>query len=159
MTKANLSNKRRGRIIRYAPLVFWIGLIFYLSSDHGSMSRTSLFIGPIIKFLFPNISEETLQIYHGYIRKTAHFTEYAVLAYMALRAFSGSSLNVLKEHKFIISMAFVIAIAAIDEANQSLLPTRSSSFYDVILDGLGGLTALSILYLIKNTPSKNLEMK
>ena len=65
---------RRALLLQYAPVVFWIAVIFFLSSDQGSMSQTSRFIRPLLEFLFPAAPEETLLIYHGYIRKAAHFT-------------------------------------------------------------------------------------
>ena len=72
----------------YAPLFLWIGVIFLLSSGSGSSAATSRIIRPLLEFLFPTASEESLQLMHFYIRKCAHFTEYAVLGYWALRAFT-----------------------------------------------------------------------
>jgi hypothetical protein len=80
--------KRRERFILYAPLLIWIGVIFLLSSGQGASSRTSLIIRPILEFLFPAALPETIDFYHGVIRKFAHFTEYAVLGLLACRAFA-----------------------------------------------------------------------
>ena len=149
MTKANLSNKRRGRIIRYAPLVFWIGLIFYLSSDQGSMTETSRFIGPLLHFLFPNAPEESIQLYHGWIRKAAHISEYAILAFLAVRALARSSVMSLRTLKYIVPLVLVALIASIDEFNQSFQATRTGSFRDVLVDIIGGVTMVALLWLIK----------
>jgi len=114
MIQSDLANKRRGRIIRYAPLVLWIGVILFLSSSQASMSNTSRFIRPLLEFLFPSASEETLILYHGYIRKLAHLTEYAGLAFWAFRAFSNSNLKNLRRFWFIFAFLLVILIALID---------------------------------------------
>lgn len=142
-------NKRRERILRYAPLVLWIGLVLFLSTNQASMSNTSRFIRPLLQFLFPNAPEETLIVYHGYIRKLAHLTEYAILAFWASRAFSKSSINFLRRFWFVFAFVLVFLVASIDETNQSYIASRTGSIYDVLLDASGGLAMISIFYLIK----------
>ena len=140
------TNLWRGRVIVYAPLFLWIGVIFYLSSQQGAMSRTSIFIRPILLFLFPDAPEETLVIYHGYVRKFAHFAEYFVLAFLSFRAFRSSSNGFLQKYRFLVSFILVFSIASLDEFNQSFLASRTGSFWDVLLDTVGGLSMLVILY-------------
>lgn len=135
-------NRRRERIIRYAPLILWIGVIFYMSSNAGAMSETSRFVRPILEFLFPAASEETLRIYHGYVRKSAHFTEYALLAILAARALTGSSIRMLKMNWAVAAFLIVGFIAVIDETGQSLRISRTGSIWDVALDVLGGTAAV-----------------
>ena len=110
------------------------------------MSKTSFFIRPLLLFLFPNSPEETLAIYHSYIRKFAHFAEYAILAFFVFRAFSIK--KTLKKSYFVISLLVVFGIAALDEFNQSFLASRTSSFQDVLLDTFGGLVMLMFLFLV-----------
>ena len=109
------------------------------------MSNTSRFIRPLLEFLFPNVPEETLIIYHGYIRKLAHLTEYAILAFWASRAFRGSSAELLQKFWFIVSLALVFLVASIDEYNQSFNSLRTGSIYDVLIDVSGGLMMIIIL--------------
>ncbi len=149
MIQSDLANKRRGRIIRYAPLVLWIGVILFLSTSQASMSNTSRFIRPLLEFLFPNAAEETLIIYHGYIRKLAHLTEYAILAFWAFWAFSNSNLKKLRRFWFVFAFLLVLLIASIDETNQSYLASRTGSIYDVLLDVSGGLIMLIFLILYR----------
>ena len=105
------------------------------------MTRTSIIIRPILEFLFPSADELTLQLYHGFIRKLAHFTEYGVLAFLALRSFSGSNA------RYLAALALVAMIASIDEFNQSFEVSRTSSIWDVLLDVAGGLFVIAICYL------------
>lgn len=113
------------------------------------MSETSRFIRPLLLFLFPNAPEETLAIYHGCIRKFAHFAEYAALAFFAFRAFSSSSNKFLQKYRFFVLLILIFSIALLDEYNQSFLTSRTSSFQDVLLDTAGGLTMLIFVYFIK----------
>lgn len=135
----------RVRLWTYAPLLLWIGVIFYLSSDQGSMSSTSWVIGPVLQFLFPGAPEETIRLYHGYVRKFAHFAAYAVLGVLAARAFVSNETTRIARHWFAFSIGVVLLTAVIDEANQSLSSTRTGSIYDVAIDGLGGLAALCVI--------------
>lgn len=137
--------KWRGRIYRYAPLFLWIGVILLASTTQGALSNTSHFIRPLLIFLFPNSPEEVLIVYHGYVRKLAHLTEYAILAFWAARAFSTSSVKILQKYWFVISFVLVLFVASIDEYNQSFNALRTGSVYDVLLDASGGLLMLIIL--------------
>jgi len=145
----------RGRFWRYAPLIFWIIVIFIASSETGSMSNTSRIISPLLEFLFPNISEIQLTAIHGYTRKAAHLAFYFVLGALSARAFSSSLKNLLRRSWLPISFALIVAVASLDELNQSFLASRTSSIWDVLIDVCGGSTALLIWYLM--TGSQNRE--
>ena len=106
------------------------------------MNETSRIIRPLLEFLFPAAPPETLTLYHGYIRKFAHFAEYAVLASLAFRALAPF------KHKYGIALVFAAFVAFLDEFNQSLNPTRTSSGWDVALDIAGAAFAIAVLALI-----------
>ncbi len=145
MTENLHKSKWSGRILRYAPLILWVGVVLFASTTIASMSNTSRFIRPLLMFLFPNTPEEILIIYHGYIRKFAHFAEYAMLAFWASRAFWNSSKELLKKYWYVAAFVLVFSVASIDEYNQSFNSARTGSIYDVLLDCLGGLTAILLL--------------
>lgn len=153
----NFLLKRREWVTAYAPLVIWIGVIFYLSTGAGSMSQTSRFIRPILEFLFPDAPESTLLIYHGYIRKFAHFAEYAVLALLASRAFFYSSGVIVKKYWHLSVLGLVLLIAFLDEAIQSFNPTRTGSGWDVLLDIAGGITMIFLFSLFTRERQHSIE--
>jgi len=140
----------RGRIIRYAPLILWVAVIFINSSTVGASNNTSRIIRPLLEWLFPATSPVTLDLYHGYIRKLAHFTEYGVLGILATRSFWQSSQNILRKFRFVWAVLLVVLVAAADEYNQSFNSLRTGSAYDVLLDISGGLSAIAAFYIIKN---------
>ena len=143
------TKKWRGRIIRYAPLILWIAVVFTASSTAGASQNTSIIIRPLLEWLFPSTPAATLDIYHGYIRKCAHFTEYGVLAFFAARAFWNSSHAILRRFWFVVAFLTVFAVASLDEYNQSFNALRTGSFYDTLLDASGGLTIILVLVLYK----------
>ncbi len=154
--KNNKLNRRRGRILRYAPLILWTGVVLLASTGSASMSETSRFIRPLLHFLFPGAPEETLVIYHGFIRKFAHFAEYAVLGFWAARAFWSSSIQFLQKFWFVFTFFVVLLIALLDEYNQSFNTARTGSIYDVMLDCAGGLAVILLLCLYRFSTRKSI---
>ncbi|MDQ1523218.1 MAG: hypothetical protein QOE47_1142 [Pyrinomonadaceae bacterium] len=137
----------RGRMWRYAPLACWIGFIFFASTGAMSASNTSRIIAPLFKWLFPGISEAQLLLVHFTVRKTAHFTEYAVLALLAARAFVPSTRRRLRRGWFVAALALVAIVALLDEYNQSFNPARTGTIRDSFIDLAGGATALVVFGL------------
>jgi VanZ family protein len=133
------------RLRRYGPLVIWMGFIYFASRGEFSAGNTSRIIGPFLRWLFPDISEEQLALAHLFVRKTAHFVEYAVLAWLAARAFSTSRREGLRRSWFLLALLLVVLYALGDEYHQSLIPARTGSIYDSLIDMSGGLAAL-LLY-------------
>ena len=126
-------------ISRYLPLVVWLVFISYASSDSFNASNTSRIIGPLVLWLFPNTSPETMATIHFITRKIAHFTEYAILGFLAARAFRPY------QRWFVISVALVVVYALIDEYHQSFVPSRTASVFDSMIDMAGGITALILV--------------
>ena len=131
---------------RYFPLIAWLAFISFASSDNFNAGNTSRIIGPLILWLFPNTSPETLAVVHYFTRKIAHFTEYAILGFLAARAFRTSPNPAINRRWFLICLAVVVVYALLDEYHQSFVPSRSASIVDSLIDTAGGLTALFIVW-------------
>lgn len=150
MVESKINNSRwLGRTHRYAPILLWVAVIFLASSTGASMSRTSRFIRPVLEFFFPGASNETLYIYQVLIRKLAHLAEYSILAFLASRAFWTSIHKRFRNYWYLSAFAVVLLVASADEINQSLDPTRTGLFYDVLLDGFSGILMIGSLFVYK----------
>jgi VanZ family protein len=134
------------RIFRYGPLLIWLTLIFIGSTDLLSGSHTGSFLLGPLRWLFPNASEQILEIIHLLLRKAGHLTEYAILAVLAARAFRTSSRLWLSQNWFWAAWIFAAAYSLTDEFHQSFVPTRGASIYDSLIDSLGGLIGLAIFW-------------
>jgi len=134
---------RRRRLWRYGPVVAWACFVLYASSDSFSASNTSRIIRPLLLWLVPDISEESLARAHFLTRKAAHFSEYALLALLAARAFRTSSRDALKRFWWLAAFALVACVSLADEYHQSFQPSRTGTVYDSLLDMAGGATALA----------------
>lgn len=133
---------------RYGPAVAWACFVLFASSASFSAPNTSRIIRPLLVWLFPGITEATLTQAHFLVRKAAHFTEYAVLALLAVRAFRTSSRQALRQRWWLASFALVAVVALVDEWHQSFLPSRTGSIYDSLLDMTGGAVALTLAALM-----------
>lgn len=121
-----------------------MAFIFFASTGEFSASNTSLIVRPLLLWLFPNISEERINLVHFFVRKAAHFTEYAILALLVARALATSSKDLLRRHWFALTLTFVAIYSLSDEFHQLFVPTRTGSIYDSMIDTAGGLTILII---------------
>ena len=142
-TRVNGSQKRHGRLWRYGPVIAWMCFIFFASTNSFSAANTSRIIRPLLLWLFPRISEAAIDEVHFLVRKAAHFTEYALLALLAVRAFRTSLRASLSRRWWLASFALVAVVALSDEYHQSFVPSRTASIYDSLLDMTGGATALA----------------
>jgi len=139
---------------RYFPLIAWLAFISFASSDDFNASNTSRIIGPLVLWLFPSTSPETLAVVHFIMRKIAHFTEYAILGFLAARAFRTSPRPAIQQRWFLICAALVVVYALLDEYHQSFVPSRTASIYDSMIDMAGGLTALVFIYSRKGAKAQ-----
>jgi VanZ family protein len=129
----------RERIWRYAPLIVWMFFISFASTGEFSAINTSRIVRPLLLWLFPDLSEERISLAHFLVRKAAHITEYAVLGWLAARAFIGSSHEFLRRRWFFVSLLLTVFYALLDEYHQSFVSSRSGSLYDSGIDIAGGL--------------------
>jgi VanZ family protein len=149
----------RRRLYRYGPLVLWMAFISFASTGEFSAANTSRIIGPLLRWLFPQISPEQIVHAHFLVRKAAHFTEYAICAFLAARALAASSRRVLRHGWFFISLLLVIAYALLDEYHQSFVASRTASIYDSLIDMSGGLCALLLYALWRARKAKGQSRK
>ena len=150
----NERQARRGRFWRYGPLLVWMLVIFLASTGELSAPNTSRILRPLLLWLFPNISEERLMSAHFFVRKAAHFTEYAILAFFAARAFITSSHATLRRAWFFVALLLVVLYSLSDEYHQSFVASRTGSIYDSLIDIAGGLTSLAAFALWQRRKSK-----
>ena len=128
--------------VKYSlPVIFWMGFIFWMSTDTFSSQNTSSFLETALRFFLSKISSQEIDLIHGIIRKSGHVIEYFVLGLLLFRAFRGSSVRSWNWRWSVFAMMIVALWAAGDEFHQSFTPTRTASVVDVIIDTAGGALA------------------
>jgi VanZ family protein len=126
----------------WLPPALWVGAIQGFAGDTFAEAHTSRFIGPMLRWLFPDADQETLDLIHFVIRKSCHVLEYGLLALLSWRAFTLTfDLSCMLRTWF--SLALVLAVATLDESRQAVSALRGGAASDVALDLAGGVLALA----------------
>ena len=138
-----------------ALLIFQMIFIFTMSSfGHTSSDAQSNLFVDFIAQNFPHVRHGlennliSLSTLIFLVRKTAHFTEYAILGslfFLNLKSWqkskSSTSMNIL------LSLIFSSLYACTDELHQIFVPGRSAQFRDILIDTLGASFGATITYL------------
>jgi len=129
----------------WLPPIVWMAFIFPTnrSLTHDSTSR---FLLPLLTWLFPHADSITIELAHIAIRKSVHFFEYGLLAFLLLRAFRERS-RAWKLEWILYSGIISLAYAALDESIQAFLPLRTGQFSDWMINAAGVFCTLGVISL------------
>lgn len=114
----------RSLLCRWLPPILWMVLIYIMSAQ------------PTL----PELDEPWLDVL---LKKTAHFLEYALLAFLWWRALSGGDLYV--GWSLIVAGLVSILYAVSDEYHQTFVLGRHGRLWDVGVDSAGVLAALWLI--------------
>jgi len=131
--------------------VVWMAVIFTASNDSHSYERSSRFIAPLLYWLFPHISANTVDWVVFIARKCAHVGEYSVFAWLLWRAFHRPSTDEARPWSWPEAgtvLGIVALFAASDEFHQIFVPTRTPAVHDVVIDTLGGALGLFVIWMV-----------
>jgi VanZ family protein len=141
-------SKFRSFLKYWLPLIVWMAVIFSASGDTKSYQHSSRLVAPIVRWLFPNISPDALDLIVLVVRKCAHLTEYAVLAILFWRAIRKPAKRDLRPWSWPTagrSVLLVALYAASDEFHQLFVPTRDAALHDVAIDTFGAVLGMILL--------------
>ncbi len=136
------------KLFQWLPPFLWMAAIFVFSTDLFSSGNTGGILAKIVLWLAPTISDEGLQTIHFLVRKAGHFTVYAGLAFLLIRAFRIGSAQRWHWHWALYSFLIVGIYALLDEYHQSFTTSRTGSIYDSLIDLTGGAFMLLVLWLL-----------
>ncbi len=163
--------KKRLRLLYFIPVILWMVVIFWFSSNNGDISsmqsgKVSYMMANAMDKVFRLDMSEAERV--GFsksisflVRKTAHFTEYLVLGvllYMAIANNFGTLLDALDRDlrignivklRYFLPAVIVFGYAGTDELHQYFVPDRCCSFKDVLIDTAGGFTGIIIIILVR----------
>ena len=133
--------------VYWLPPVVWMVFIFP-SNNTLTSDSTSHIIVPVIRWLLPLADQQTVDLLHKLIRKTFHFLNYGFLTFLLFRAFRGRDKR--WELKWVVYACLVaIWYGSVDEFAQTMMPSRTGSIFDWMIDSAGSVFALCTLYLRK----------
>jgi VanZ family protein len=134
------------RVWPWIPVALWAAVITSFSTDTFSRENTSRVAIPLLRWLFPHATPDTIELLHVVVRKCAHVFEYFVFGWLLFRAFRGN------RHGWTVRWAaraiiFAAVFATSDEVHQVFVPSRGASAWDVLLDTAAAAGAIFCLYL------------
>lgn len=139
-----MRNKRL--VIGWIALLFWVGLIFYMSNQPGDVSsKQSGLVLKLFQVLGIDLNKELGELATFIVRKTAHFTEYFILYLLTINVMQ-YYFNI--KNAILYSLIFSILYACTDEIHQYFIPGRAMAFKDILIDSSGALTAMIITKII-----------
>lgn len=130
----------------WLSVLAWTALIFYMSLNTGEDSGA--LSGNITKSMLDFLSSLgihiTFESAHHFIRKAAHFSEYAVLGLLVCNAQKKAPL-LLRSAQVI--FLWMVLVPALDETLQHFVPGRYGALSDVLLDACGYAFAAGLFTL------------
>ncbi|SHK80652.1 VanZ like family protein [Clostridium cavendishii DSM 21758] len=142
-----MNKKNINKIFSWILLIGWMTIIFIMSNEPAKISdEHSNLVLQIVKTLGIPIDSFFGEIAEFIVRKTAHFTEYMILFFLAYKL-----LRIYLDIKdtCVFGIIIVIGYACTDEIHQLFVPGRSGMIRDVLIDTSGGIFGLFIILLIK----------
>ena len=151
-----MTKKRRILLIIFIILTLSVmaAIFFFSSQNAASSTRTS---GSVVRFILSVVipgfedmspSEQAALVteYGSFIRKCAHFTEFAALGFCFTTLLSLGDIS----HEYVRSMVFGVLYASSDELHQLFSDGRACSLRDVLIDSSGFATGLILSILISD---------
>jgi VanZ family protein len=144
----------------WAPALLWLAVVAWESTTLASSQQTAKFLYRIAFVFDPQITATQLLLLNAVLRKAGHFLGYAILSLLMLRAWWSTlmlprwaqhlpswraMLRSWRARAAGIALLSTIAIAALDEWHQTMLPGRTGSIHDVALDSMAAACAQLIL--------------
>ena len=142
------------KIIYGALLIIWMITVFMFS--HQQSDESSATSGNTIRFIINNIpivknytneqKEKIIEIMQPIVRKLAHFTIYTIGG--ILIALFINQFNIKETRKIIYSCSAGCLYSITDEIHQLFVPGRAGMIQDVIIDTLGVMLGVALVWTI-----------
>jgi VanZ family protein len=142
-----MSNRRRGFgfwLRAWWPVAAGVAIIVLESTVFFSAIRTSGPLRMLYQALFGTVDNVEWATIHFYIRKSGHFLGYGLLSLAWLRAWWLTLPNAQLAIDAVLALLGTAMTASADELHQSLLPGRTGTPWDILLDCSGAITILVI---------------
>lgn len=145
-----MSNRERGSgfwLRAWLPVVLGVAVIALESTKLFSAQETSGPLRSLYQALFGAVGDHDWAQIHFYIRKSGHFLGYGLLALTWLRAWWLTLPRSVFLTDAFLALLGTAMTASADEFHQSLLPSRTGTPWDVLIDCSGAITLQLVVYI------------
>jgi VanZ family protein len=116
-------------------------VISTFSTDSFSAEETGEYLIPLLRWLLPDASPATLDLLHAAARKAMHVIEFSILALLWYRALGWHG-SEWQARAALAAFLLAAGFAAVDEAHQGFVASRTGTPVDVGWDSLGAALGL-----------------
>lgn len=127
------------------PLLLWMAFIFPVWNPALGSSSIYETFADVFRRLLPHASQHALDLTYIILRKSLHFVEYGLLAFLFYRAFRDGRRPLWSVRTGLQAGAAAAAYAFVDEYLQSFVPNRFGSPFDWSVDIAGIMTAIALI--------------
>jgi VanZ family protein len=137
-------------LLVWLPTFIWLCVLASFSTDTFSAAHTGIILWKIVGFIYPGITAEQFEVLHVLVRKTAHFTCYGFLSFLAFFAWRATLPTGDRWNFRWARLALLVTLLAgsLDEIHQSFVSSRTASVLDVLLDVTGGVFFQLAIWLV-----------
>ena len=114
-------------------------VIFILSTNSFSSAATTPLIAPFLLHPLAGLFAIDVETISLVIRKLGHGSTYFILAVVLMRAVNARSAGIVEKRHIVLSLTLSLIYALSDEWHQSLVPSRSASGADVVIDAIAAV--------------------
>lgn len=147
-------------------MVGWLALLAFESSDYGSSEHTGSILWKLWALVLGRPDSATFDEVHHLIRKTGHFTGYAILSWLIFHALRVAWRNrqqvIARGREYFWQLRWALGgiagtmiAGSLDEFHQAFNPARTGRWQDVVLDTSGAVVLQTVLFLVLNTRKLN----
>ena len=120
--------------------VLWAAVIAALSTKYFTAANTAAILS------YTGFSGDLLHNINHVIRKSAHFTEYAILGFWCSLAIYRHAPKTYITRGALLATLICSLYALSDETHQAFVPGRTPAAKDVLIDSLGAAFAIYLVY-------------
>lgn len=129
------------------PVAIGVGVIALESTELFGSSHTSRPLRWLWEAIFGAVGNVQWEVIHHAIRKSGHFFGYGGIGLLWMRAWWMTLPRSRFLHDAFLALLGTALVASSDEFHQTLLPNRTGSPWDVLLDCSGAIVLLLAAYV------------
>jgi VanZ family protein len=126
--------------------VAWAVLVFYLSTERFGSDFSRAVVAQALMLLHISVAPRTFHILDTLLRKSAHITEYGILAFLVYGSFGEQQPFRWRLRQAMWCIGIVGLYSLTDELHQRYVPGRNASLVDCGIDVAGAAIAVFMIY-------------
>jgi VanZ family protein len=134
-------------LLAWWPALAWSAMIFLASTDSLSSEHTGALFFPLMHWLFPSMTPDTIDFAHHIFRKSAHFAEYFIFFLLIYRGIRYGRKG-FHWSWGLVAWGIAALFSLSDEFHQSFVESRGASIWDSLLDSVGAFVALIVVFIL-----------